>query len=200
LIKPASFATFHPLVVGEYFTSSTCGRIVAELRTAQGGAAPVYVQDVTGTVNQRMRNATLLQVSSETAEMVKQRLHESLKEIAEHFHVDLTECEEPQFLRYDVGGFFVAHQDGNTPLMRLDRDRLRKISVIVLLNRCSAQPEPESYCGGSLIFSGQSLNYAREEVQQSTAAGTLIAFRSETTHEVTPVTAGERFSIVSWYR
>ena len=30
--------------------------------------------------------------------------------------------------------------------------------------------------------------------------GTLVAFRSETTHEVTPVTHGERFSIASWYR
>ncbi|MER9409217.1 2OG-Fe(II) oxygenase [Mesorhizobium sp. M0589] len=30
--------------------------------------------------------------------------------------------------------------------------------------------------------------------------GSLVAFRSETTHEVTPVTCNERFTIVSWYR
>jgi predicted 2-oxoglutarate/Fe(II)-dependent dioxygenase YbiX len=30
--------------------------------------------------------------------------------------------------------------------------------------------------------------------------GMLIAFRAETTHEITPVTHGERYSIVSWYR
>ncbi|MCA1578026.1 MAG: 2OG-Fe(II) oxygenase [Acidobacteria bacterium] len=30
--------------------------------------------------------------------------------------------------------------------------------------------------------------------------GTLIAFRAETTHEVTPVTHGERYSMVSWFR
>jgi predicted 2-oxoglutarate/Fe(II)-dependent dioxygenase YbiX len=30
--------------------------------------------------------------------------------------------------------------------------------------------------------------------------GTLVAFRSETTHEVTPVTHGQRYTIVSWYR
>jgi len=28
----------------------------------------------------------------------------------------------------------------------------------------------------------------------------LVAFRSETTHEVTPVTHGERYSIASWFR
>jgi predicted 2-oxoglutarate/Fe(II)-dependent dioxygenase YbiX len=32
------------------------------------------------------------------------------------------------------------------------------------------------------------------------APGTLVAFPSETTHEVTPITHGERLSIVSWYR
>ena len=29
--------------------------------------------------------------------------------------------------------------------------------------------------------------------------GTLVCFRAETTHEVLPVTHGERFTIVSWY-
>jgi predicted 2-oxoglutarate/Fe(II)-dependent dioxygenase YbiX len=29
--------------------------------------------------------------------------------------------------------------------------------------------------------------------------GTLVAFRPETTHEVTPVTHGERLSIACWY-
>jgi SM-20-related protein len=32
------------------------------------------------------------------------------------------------------------------------------------------------------------------------APGTLVAYRAETTHEVTPVTHGERFTIVSWFR
>jgi predicted 2-oxoglutarate/Fe(II)-dependent dioxygenase YbiX len=32
------------------------------------------------------------------------------------------------------------------------------------------------------------------------APGTLICFRAETTHEVLPVTRGERVSIVSWFR
>ena len=31
------------------------------------------------------------------------------------------------------------------------------------------------------------------------APGTLVCFRAETTHEVLPVTHGERFTIVSWY-
>ena len=35
---------------------------------------------------------------------------------------------------------------------------------------------------------------------RSTTAGTLVAFRAEKTHEVTAVTRGERFTVVTWYR
>lgn len=31
-------------------------------------------------------------------------------------------------------------------------------------------------------------------------AGTLVAFRAETTHEVTPVTHSEGYSIINWHK
>jgi SM-20-related protein len=34
----------------------------------------------------------------------------------------------------------------------------------------------------------------------SPAPGTLVAFRADTTHEVVPVTYGERYTIVTWFR
>ena len=88
--------------------------------------------------------------------------------------------------------YFVAHQDGNTPLLH-DDTRFRRISVVLFLS------EPESYGGGALLFHGRYPDFdTRHEV--AAAPGTLVAFRSETTHEVTPVTRGERFTIVSWWR
>jgi SM-20-related protein len=110
-----------------------------------------------------------------------------------HFGVELNELEEPQFLHYRPGDFFVAHQDGNTPLIR-DETLARKGSVIIFLN-----DQGEGYEGGSLVMHGK---YPDWEYRQdaTAAAGTLIAFRSETTHEVLPVTRGERFTIVSWLR
>jgi SM-20-related protein len=44
--------------------------------------------------------------------------------------------------------------------------------------------------------------FGQAEPPQSLAAapGTLVAFPSETTHEVLPITDGERLSVVSWYR
>jgi SM-20-related protein len=94
------------------------------------------------------------------------------------------------------GDFFVAHQDGNTGLLRLDTDHSRRISVSIFLNTQTEAPETDAYCGGSLVF----LDWRNSrEFKLSGEAGTLAAFRSETTHEVIPVTYGERYSIVSWY-
>src|SRR5205085_1516987 len=61
------------------------------------------------------------------------------------------------------------------------------------------EPLPETYGGGELMLHGP---YGSREppVRADAQPGTLVAFRAETTHEVTPVTHGERFTIVSWYR
>jgi predicted 2-oxoglutarate/Fe(II)-dependent dioxygenase YbiX len=116
--------------------------------------------------------------------------------VEEHFGVGLKELEEPQFLRYETDDFFVAHQDGNTGMLRSERED-RKVSAVVFLNAQSETPGPDAYGGGSLVFHPRG---ASEAVRPTAEAGTLVAFRAETTHEVEPVTHGERFTIASWYR
>jgi len=118
------------------------------------------------------------------------------EKVAEHFGNNLSSCEKPQFLCYRTGDFFVAHQDGNTGLVSLDSDKSRLISVSIFLNRQSATAEIDSYGGGSLVFSDWRLD---KRFDLAGEAGTLVAFRSEVTHEVIPVTHGERYAIVSWY-
>ena len=138
----------------------------------------------------RVRNVRRVDVSPELHELVSRRLVEHQLEIERHFAVTLGSCEPPQFLRYEPGDFFVAHQDGNTPLVR-DETRLRRISIVVFLNT--------GYDGGVLTLHGSYPDYHVRHPIVGTP-GALVAFRSETTHEVTPVTEGERFAIVSWYR
>lgn len=198
--KLESFVRFDPFVIGKFFDAQTCDRIVTELRSAKGSEATVYGQGASGSVDERMRKATQLWPWPETVAFVRSQLLECQTRIADHFQIELSDCEEPQFLRYEVGGFFVAHQDGNTPLLRLERDRVRRVSVIILLNRQSIAGDEGAYAGGSLVFSGRLVSHSRQELRQCAESGTLIAFRAETTHEVTPVTSGERFSIVSWYQ
>ena len=120
-------------------------------------------------------------------------------EIGAHFGINLMRSEEPQFLRYLPGDFFVAHQDGNTGLLQSEREQSRKVSIVIFLNRQSETPEARSYGGGSLVFSDWRPGRNQGQYGLSGEAGMLVTFPSETTHEVVPITRGERYSIASWY-
>ncbi len=75
------------------------------------------------------------------------------------------------------------------------------MSAIIFLSQQSAAPAPGTNCGGSLVFSGLFVDPGYRETRLVAGeTGTLVAFRSETTHEVSPVTYGERHSIACWYR
>jgi len=164
------------------------------MKAAGGGAATVYGSTVSGTIDESVRRTFRVKPSNETVALVIQKLLVLKGAIEKHFDVVLKECEEPQFLRYREGDFFVAHQDGNTGLLRLDTEQ-RLISTVIFLSRECESPEAGAYAGGSLVLSN-----LRERFRVAAEPGMLVAFRSETTHEVTPVTHGERYSIASWYR
>ena len=187
---------FDLYLVRNFFDAETCRELTAEIREAPAAPAVTYGQGSSGEVNDRVRKVARAIPSEKTVARVAQRLMDHRAEVAEHFGVKLTRCEEPQFLCYRTGDFFVAHQDGNTGLVSLETDKSRRVSVSIFLNPQSNAPESGSYCGGSLVFSDWRLN---RKFELAGKAGTLVAFGSETTHEVIPVTYGERYSIVSWY-
>jgi SM-20-related protein len=182
--------------VENFFDPPSCEALVAEVVAAESSAATVYGRGATGAIDSGVRRTLRVFPSRETVELVTRRLWSCKDAIEKQFDVSLTECEEPQFLRYREGDFFVAHQDGNTGLLRLETER-RRISTVIFLSRESGVPGPNVYCGGALVLT----NYRVSATHRVSAEpGTLVAFRSETTHEVTPVTHGERLSIVSWYK
>jgi len=197
--------TFDPVVhfglfVEEaFFDERTCQTITNEMRLDEGSPATLYGRGSTDAIDDRMRKSTRHTPQSETVLFVRQRLLECKSQVEAHFEVSLRCVEEPQFLRYDVGDFFVAHQDGNTGLLRLDQES-RLVSVVILLSRGADAPEENAYCGGALVFHDRQRNQVTGELLLTRKPGTFVAFRSETTHEVTPVTFGERYSIASWYR
>lgn len=181
-------------IIKKFFDPLACDAIVAELKSLEGSAATVYGRSTSGSIDENTRKTLRLKPSDETIELVMRQLWECKDAVEKHFAVKLNECEDPQFLHYREGDFFVAHQDGNTGLLRLDTE-LRLISTVIFLSRESERPEHDAYCGGALVFSD-----LRNRFHMRAEPGTLVAFRAETTHEVTPVTHGERYSIASWYR
>jgi SM-20-related protein len=186
------------LQIPDFLDAAACRSLQAELRSAEGGSATVSGQTPEKSVQPLVRQTTRAAVPASVREQMVRLLMNSKPALERHFALALTSCEEPQFLRYQPGDFFVAHQDGNTPLV-FDDTRFRKVSVVIFLSRHSEDALPDSYGGGSLVlhgpYSGPTLR-----VPLAPPPGTLVAFRAETTHEVTPVTHGERFTIVSWYR
>ena len=125
MTSPDTSARFDLLVLRGFFDRWSCDEIVAEMNSVAGGAAPIYGRGSSGSVDERVRKAMAQTPSRETVESVKRRLLDCKREVEEHFSVSLSSCEEPQFLRYSVGDFFVAHQDGNTGLLRLDSEARR---------------------------------------------------------------------------
>lgn len=182
--------------VQQFLEPGVCREIVAEMSAAQGDAATVYGRTTLGAVEQNIRKTLRIRPSVATVESIVSRLLVLKEQVEEHFAVALSECEDPQFLRYREGDFFVAHQDGNTGMTLLDTER-RLVSTVLFLSRESDSPETGAHCGGSLLFTNLR---TFEKVRVVGEPGMLVAFRAETTHEITPVTHGERYSIVSWYR
>jgi len=182
---------FRLFVRDEFLDQRICEEIVAAMCSSESGPATLYGRTESSTIDNNIRRSLKCELSPTVANVVKKKLYEGISEVEAHFSVKVRECEEPQFLHYRVGDFFVAHQDGNTGLLRLDQEN-RRVSVVLFLSSSDA------HRGGELVF--HDYREQRRFAFSMEKAGTLVAFRSETTHEVTPVISGERFSIACWYR
>ena len=198
-----SATSFNLYFDNEFLDASTCVEIINELAKVPHNPATLYGSQTGGAVDEAMRKTIRLLPPAQTVEHITTKLIQARETIAAHFGLSLTKYEEPQFLRYEVGDFFVAHQDGNTGLMLSEREQFRKISIVIFLNPQSANPQPnissDSYSGGSLVFTEWRPGRNQGQLALAPEPGTLVAFPAETTHEVVPVTSGRRYSIVSWY-
>jgi len=125
-----------------------------------------------------------------------------------------------QFTKYTKGGFYGWHADGNschfgrykrhihgvTPMTangEIQRGytdnpnmvgKIRKLSMTINLNK------PGEYDGGNLKFDHgpHAAGKRFHEVEEIRPQGSIIVFPSWAYHQVTPVTRGERYSLVLW--
>jgi PKHD-type hydroxylase len=103
----------------------------------------------------------------------------------EHFNFDLTMIETLQFTYYnsEEEGCYNKHVD---PLC-WNIPHNRKLSIVTQLSY------PEEYEGGDL-----NLFTSSEPITIKKEKGMITTFPSYILHEVTPVTKGERYSLVAW--
>ena len=188
-------AHFNLFLLRNFLDADDCAKLKAQLVVSPTTQAPVYIEGAEGTIHESIRKTTSLHPSPGTVEVVHERLFAQKSALESHFDLSLTDCEPPQFLRYEQGDFFVRHQDGNTQQLDFDHLRVRRISIVVFLNDFAADAQPNCYSGGLLNFYDEQRTYGLPG-----ETGLLVAFTADTLHEVSPVTSGERFTIISWFR
>lgn len=152
-------------------------------------------------VNQDVRRTKATRISRDCRSLINLRLKELQPEIERHFRIELSGYESPQFLMYSQGGFYTCHQDSTIDTEAPDYFKARKISIVIFINNESYANDQDSYGGGHLTFYGlmSSPPWDKCGLPFISDEGLLVAFRSEILHEVTMVTHGNRYTIVTWY-
>jgi SM-20-related protein len=194
------FTHFGLYVVRQFLGPESCARLRSEVRSAVRVPSTVWRQGEEGVVNESVRRTATARVAEGTVSLVEKRLREIKPALEHHFGVTTMRCERPQFLVYRPGDFFNAHADRSDRTDLSDSVRSRRISVVIFLNGEAEEPGEDSYGGGSLTFHGlwDAPGLERYGFPLVGETGLLIAFRSEVVHAVTPITHGERYTIVSW--
>lgn len=191
---PRAFASLGCFVVPDFLGRETREAIVSAARAAAGAEAAVEDADALR-VRREIRSVDEVDGADAYVRDCDARLEALRPALERHFDVALGAAEPAGLLRYATGGFYRPHRDrsSGTP-----GTRDRAVSVVVFVN---GREGGSRYEGGALRIYGLLGEGPLAEVglDMEPDAGTLVAFRSEWQHEVTPVTSGQRFTIVTWF-
>ena len=185
----------------DFLDVSARAALMKQVQSTAPARAGVFAGGLTPVVDVTVRNTWQLPLGDGPALAVAARIGALRPELSEHFRVPLVGHEGPTFLKYQPGGFYEPHAD------RSDNDELeiapvrRRVSVVIFLNAMRTPPGDAEYAGGALTFYGivddpawRTFGFALQP-----DPGLLVAFPSRVVHEVTPVMAGERYTIVDWF-
>lgn len=162
-----------------YFSPAECERVIA----LSAGLAPMdggVLEDGRAAPDTRRSTIRALARDARTG-WVYDKLERAVAEVNRQYRFDVSGIEEMQLARYGPGHFYDWHMDIGKGVLST-----RKLSVSLQLS------DPAAYDGGDL-----EIQY-RDEGPAAKAIGTVIVFPSYLSHRVTPVTRGERWSLVAW--
>lgn len=170
------------------FNPAELDAIVAHGDAMRLAAAQVANRDGSGYNAVRVTRVGWFERAADT-EWLFARLEDAVLRLnSQFFRYDLSALLNPQYALYDAGekGHFDWHQDYGRDATDPSREP-RKLTISVQLS------EPDAYDGGEFQAQGSQ----QVDVAPRTR-GTLIAFPSYVLHRVTPVTRGQRKSLVGW--
>ena len=187
-------------VAPNLLSADVCEEIAAGMQGVP--VEPLQVVDsdtATHRLKLNVRRTSGASVCESFVDSTHRALQSLIGSLKDHFNLDLSGCEKPQFLIYNEGDYFKPHSDSDYSQEKPKYIRDRKLSVILFVNSHSAKAN--GFEGGELVFHGL-INDPRGKkygFPLRGEAGMLIAFPSNVVHEVTPIVRGKRCTIVSWF-
>ncbi len=185
----------------DFIDPETCRLLREAVRRAP--ASPLTVADERGDVeiDRSTRSTDLAKVAPEAVELVERRLAAVIPEIARHYGLPIRGFQPPQFLVYHTGDFFHEHTDNAEGDDASEYLRARSVAAVIFLNGEGDPAESDAFRGGELTFYDlfEQLEAERLGFPLQAEEGLLIAFPAGVTHEVRPVEAGERYTVVTWF-
>ena len=183
-----------------FLEPETCQSLRAEAAAAKKVPGAVGSEGDEYRIDRASRSTGIADVSEDAQAVVAKRLSAVIPDITRHFGVEVEGRQSLQFLVYGEGDFFEAHRDRNDSPGAAAFSARRRVSVVAFLNDESQEPREGAYGGGSLTFYGLLGGNRGKQVGLPLVgeSGLLVAFDSNMTHSVTPITHGERYTVVTW--
>jgi predicted 2-oxoglutarate/Fe(II)-dependent dioxygenase YbiX len=193
------------LVHPAFLTGVECAALRAEMDRAPRLEGSVREAEDPGaeSIDRTGRSASECEVSDGTHRLVGERICRVTPEVERYFDQDLGQYEAPHFVAYEPGDFYRPHRDLYRDVALPEPLVRRRLSMVVFLNDPSDRPDPgpddlSHYEGGVLRL----CSHEADEFESRSAwdvpaeRGSVVVFRADTWHEVTPVTKGRRYTIV----
>jgi predicted 2-oxoglutarate/Fe(II)-dependent dioxygenase YbiX len=194
------FAQMGFFVVRGFLPPDACARVRSDVAQASRRPATVRADAGEYDVDRRTRSTDLADVSPETLGLIEERLGAVMPDVARYYGTPLSGWQTLQFLVYREGDFFHPHRDRADDEEAASFSRARRVAAVVFLN-AEGDAGTDGYRGGALTFydlfdrpDAETLGFPLEP-----EVGLLMTFPTHVVHEVRPVEAGERNTIVTWF-
>lgn len=179
-------------VVEDFMLPSECYALREEMINSEKTLAGIYDEALNiEYINRPIRKTLYCQVSDSTHQSFTNRIRALKPQLEDFFNIALADSFElPKYLHYSKGDFFAPHTDNQLT---------RKINVTINLNDKNTQSADTGYDGGTLMLYGLMKQdaFKKKGIAAPCSIGCLIAYPVDIVHEVTPITSGSRFTIVS---
>ncbi|WP_435105130.1 2OG-Fe(II) oxygenase [Arhodomonas sp. AD133] len=189
----------------DVLTPEASRRLCCRMKRAGGDAARVN-RGGTPVVDPAYRRTRVVSMDEHARRHALDVLEGMASELSRYAGEPLGPCQPPIFLAYSPGDYFRPHCDNADDPRQPLHVRSRRLTVVLFLN--GPRPRGSGQCRGDEGFSGGELVLYCTMPEPSwedfytvvhARPGTLVAFPADTFHEVTPLTAGRRYSIVTWF-